>query len=417
MQKTQAEFSWKENSLNKILKNKFILIIIAIIISIIWLGIYSSSTDAKDRSSYVVLINWNWTLNTIPLKTNEKELLQVWDTVKTLWNNSLAILEWWDGSVTRLWWNTTVKIDNLYLSNNLDKINISFKLLSWKSWSTVISFLGEDSYFNEYFRDNVAAVRWTVFDIDLDNDYLYVIDHKVNVTKKGWESFIVEQNKPLNLKTFDFIALEEFLKSFKDKAWEKLNKQIDNELFKWLQDQIYKNLDELVNINDLNIDWVINEQKKKELYNRIIEDYQKLNFVKPDNEELFKKKIELKEALIKLSSNENKSMLIQNTFYDFNNVINSKNYKDLDILLPILWENKDLLNSLNFNKVVNLNSLSEDMQNKLSDLQINLFEARQNIDTKIKDSLNDGFDLMKASENIDTKIKESLNKWLNLINN
>jgi len=394
MQKTQADFFWKENSLNKILKNKFILIIIAIIISIIWLGIYSSSTDTKDRNSYVVLIDWNGILNSVPLKLNKKELLHVWDTVKTLWNNALAILEWWDGSVTRLWWNTTVKIDNLYLSNNLDKINISFKLLSWKSWSTVISFLWEESYFKEEFRETVAAVRWTIFDVDLENDYLYVVDHKVNVTKKDWESFIVEQNKPLNLKTFDFIALEEFLKSFKDKAWERLNKQIDTELFKWLQDQIYKNLDELVNINDLNIDWVISEQKKKELYNKIIEDYQKLNFVKPDDEELFKKKIELKEALIQLSSNENKAMLIQNTFYDFKNVINSKNYEDLDILLPILWENKDLLNSLDFNKIVNFNSLSSDIKNKFIDLKINITEASQNIDSKIKESLSKRLNLI-----------------------
>jgi len=124
------------------IKNKFIIFIILIIVSIVWFWIINSFSDKKiNRDSYVLLINWNATLNSVPLKKETRKLLTVWDTVRTIWNSALAVLEWWDGSVTRLWWNSSVKIDDLYLSDNLDTINISFELLKWKSWSTVISFL------------------------------------------------------------------------------------------------------------------------------------------------------------------------------------------------------------------------------------------------------------------------------------
>lgn len=371
------------------IKNKFIIFIIIIIISIIWFGVYNSYFNNIDRDSYVLLVDWNATLNSLPLKPDEKEIINVWDTIRTLWNSSLAILEWWDGSVTRLWWNTTVKIDNLYLSKNLDTINIKFNLLSWKSWSNVISFLWSESYFKEEFSETVAAVRWTIFDVDLTNDYLYVIDHKVTLTKSDWEQIEVLQNKPINLTNFDFISLEEFLSKFKDKAWEKLNNWFDINLLKSLEEQVTSDLNELINIDDLNIDKVLDSSdlKKEELYNKILTDYQKLNFIKSDNEVLFKKKIELKEALIKLSSDENKQMLMQNTFYDFNNIIDSKNYDNLDILLPILESNKELLKSLNFNKITDFNSLPEKIKNKFIDLKILIIETSSIIDDKIKENL------------------------------
>jgi len=45
--------------------------------------------------------------------------------------------------------------------------------------------------------------------------------------------------------------------------------------------------------------------------------------------------MELKEVLIKLSSGENKNMLIQNSLYDFKDIVDSKNYGNIDILLKI----------------------------------------------------------------------------------
>ncbi len=388
MEKLQGDFYWNKKVLWLKVKNKFILLIIIFIISIIWVWVFNSNLAHNDRNSYIVLINWNATLNSIPLKSNKKEVLKIWDTVRTLWISSLAVLEWWDGSVTRLWWNSSVKINEIYLSENLDKINISFELLSWKSWSNVVSFLWKWSYFNETFIDNVAAVRWTVFDVDLNSEYLYVIDHKVTLTKEDWNVILVKQNQPFNLKSFEFIPLEEFITNFKDKAWEKLNKWIDKELLINLEKQINENLSKLINIKDLNIDKILQDNKKrKEVYNEILADYQKLNFIKSDNLELFKKKIELKEALIKLSSDENRDILIKNTFYDFQDIVSSKKYENLDILLPILENNKDLLKSLNFNKIVNFNSLPKEIKNKFLELKILIIDTSKNIDKKIKEQL------------------------------
>ena len=404
MQKIQVELSWKVKLFySKLINNKFIIFIILIIISIILFWIFNSLSEKEvNRDSYVILMNWNATLNSIPLKIENKKKVINWDTVRTLWNNALAVLEWWDGSVTRLWWNSSIKIDNLYLSANLEKINISFKLLSWKSWSTVVSFLWDESYFKESFRDSVAAVRWTIFDLDLDKDYLYVIKHKVNLTEKNWKTIVVNEKKPFNLTDFNFIDLEKFLKNFKDKAWEGLNYKIDKDLFKWLEKQISSNLNNLINIDNINIDKILNNNlKKKELYDKIIADYQKLNFVKPDNGELFKKKMELKDALIKLSSGENKNMLIQNSLYDFKDIVDSKNYDNIDILLKIFWNNKKILESLNFNNIIDFNNIPEFLRNKFNDLQINILNKTndlKNIDIKNKISdLKIKADILKES--------------------
>jgi hypothetical protein len=80
-------------------------------------------------------------------------------------------------------------------------------------------------------------------------------------------------------------------------------------------------------------------------------------------------------------------MLMQNTFYDFNNIIDSKNYDNLDILLPILESNKELLKSLNFNKITDFNSLPEKIKNKFIDLKILIIETSSIIDDKIKENL------------------------------
>jgi hypothetical protein len=64
----------------------------------------------------------------------------------------------------------------------------------------------------------------------LNNDYLNVTNHKVTFTN-ATKSIIINENKPFNIKTFDFIALEEFIKNLKDSAWEASNTRIDIEMF------------------------------------------------------------------------------------------------------------------------------------------------------------------------------------------
>ncbi len=386
MLKIQAEISWIKNFLN----NYFILIIIFMLLLVIWFWFFNNSFNNINRDSYIVLLKWWAELNNTKLNIDNKKKINIWDVVTTTSNDALAVLEWWDGSVTRLWWNTTIKINNLYLSDDLDKINISFELLNWKTRSTVLSFLWKWSYFNESFTDSVAAVRGTVFDIDLDKNYLYVIDHKVEVTNKNTnKSYIIDEKKPFNIETFNFISLDKFIKTFKDKTWEWINTKIDDKMFKLLEKQIKNDLNNLVDINSIDIQWSLwDDKKRQELYNKILKDYQKLNFIKSNNNDLFKKKIELKDALIKLSDNENKDYLLKNIFYDFNDIVKSKNYWAIDKILPILWDNKNSIEKLNLWKNIDFNKLPNDIKEKFSDFKFDYEKKIKDFKSVLDDTNN-----------------------------
>lgn len=408
MLKIQAELSLKKKKGYSGIKNKFIIFVILIIIVIIWIWIFKSYVENNiNRDSYVVLIKGQAMLNKNILQIDTREKLIIWDTIRTIWNNALAILEWGDGSVTRLWWNSSVKIDELSISNDLWKLNISFELLSWKSWSNVVSFLGEWSYFKEYFRDSEAAIRWTIFNVDLNNNYLYVIDHKLNLTTTDWKDIIVDQKKPLNLLDFNFISLEKFLQSFKDKWWASLNNKIDVEFFDWLKSQIQNNLDELLYINDIDYKEILsNSEDREELYNKLLEDYQQFNFVKPTDTALFETKLELKNALIKLANPVNKNILIENTLYDFRDIINLKDYTNIDNVLQILSENKDLLKDININEYIETKILPDEIKNllfnKFSDLK-NVLSEQFNI---IK---NNKIDIWSIEKKANQVIQDGLN--------
>lgn len=351
MTKIQAEVSWKENWKSWLFKNKFIIFIILIIFWIFSFFISQNYLQKKvDRTSFVTLIEWQWLVNENLLKIDSKEKIEIWDTVRTIWNKALAIIEWWDGSVTRLWWNTSLKIEDLYLSDDLSDINIAFDLKSWKTWSTVISFLWEWSYFKEYFKDSEASVRWTVFNVDLTNDYLYVIDHSVDLLTSDWNNIIINENNPFSLETFSFLKLEEFINKIKDTDWENLNIKIDNELFNWLKEQIYSDFESLKSSVEENISKLKENENAQALYDQILSDYQKLNFISPENTELFNLKMDLKESLLEVSSEENKEKLVENTFYDLQSVVDNWTEEQLNKILNIFTENKEVLENINLEK-------------------------------------------------------------------
>jgi hypothetical protein len=62
------------------------------------------------------------------------------------------------------------------------------------------------------------------------------------------------------------------------------------------------------------------------LYNKLLTKYQELNFISPDNYELFSKKLEYKKVLIELAPENDKKSLINNTLYDFKESIKTNNY-------------------------------------------------------------------------------------------
>jgi hypothetical protein len=65
---------------------------------------------------------------------------------------------------------------------------------------------------------------------------------------------------------------------------------------------------------------------------------------------------------VKLANAREKAILLENTLYDFKDIIDSKDYSELDKILPILSDNKELLDSLNLKNHINLDSIPDDLK-------------------------------------------------------
>lgn len=64
-----------------------------------------------------------------------------------------------------------------------EDIQVDFSLEEGKSWSNVIKYLYGESYFHERFNNDtaLAAVRGTIFEVNLDRKYIHTIDHAVSI--------------------------------------------------------------------------------------------------------------------------------------------------------------------------------------------------------------------------------------------
>jgi hypothetical protein len=60
-------------------------------------------------------------------------------------------------------------------------------------------------------------------------------------------------------------------------------------------------------------------------------------------------------------------MLVQNTLYDLNNVANLKDYASMDLILPILSENKDILENIDLEKYIKFDILPSNIQNRINE--------------------------------------------------
>jgi len=395
------------------IENKFIYFILILIIFIIWFSVYISVFKKwVDRNSYVVLVEWEAYLNNDSLSTDKKEKLSLNDVIKTTKENSLAIIEWWDWSVTRLWWNTSLVINELFVSTNVEKLNISFELLSWKTWSNVISFIPEESYFKETFADTEAAIRWTIFNLDLDKDYLYVIDHNVILTKDSWETIKVSEKEPISLSSFTFISLDEFIKNVRDSAFDEINRKFDLELFNKLKIQLEEKLQSLIKISWTKLDNLSLTDKEK-LYNDLLSSYQNLNFISSsDNADLFDLKISIKEKLLEIAPDSEKENILNSFLYDFKDSIKNKSYDTLDKIVWIFSKNSasiqikeevlSYLNTISFGS-----NIKESIINNISTLKNNFSWDVLNKYTIIDKTT----DIKNSAENF---VKEKLD---NLINN
>lgn len=350
-------------------KNKFIYFIIILIVIIIWIWIsISLFFKSVDRNSYLELVSWEWLLNDKVLQIWKKEKLSKEDIIETKTKDSLAIIEWWDWSITRLWWNTKVKIENQFVAKNKDQVNILFRLFSGKTWSNVVTYLWEDSYFNQTYSDTEIAVRGTVYVVDADNDYLQVESHKVELTNKQFGKKEVTENKQLKLSNFEFISLDDFIKFFKDKWFFELNQKLDKEYLLKLSLEVEKRVKDFVYFAGKNIDNLTKEQREK-LYKTILSSYQDLNFVSLENsEKLFNLKIALKEKLIDLAPDTEKSSLLSTFSYDLKDIFKNKNFWNFEKITDILKENQKYLDYNNFTKMLENLGIKFDLWDSLNKL-------------------------------------------------
>ncbi len=400
MQKIQSDFSSNDNNTRFINKHKFIFIIITIIIFIIFYIIFSwLLKPGVDRSSYVSLIEWEWYLNESNLVVWDKKSLTVWDVIKTTKENSLAIIEWWDWSVTRLWWNTEIQVNELFVSQSKDRLNIAFELFSWKTWSNVLSYIPWDSYFKQSFMDMEAAVRWTVYNVDLENNYLYVVNHWVELIDNLWNTYSINEKEPFDIKNFSFIKLEEFISSYKDSLFEQVNRKLDSELIKLLKSNINEKLAQISDLATIEI-WQIDPAKKDELYNNVLSTYQDLNKFSSEDWALFELKMDIKEKLYLLSEWTEKDLVAQSFIYDVKDVSDSNNYEYLNNILWKINENNININDSIKNYVENINydNISPELRNSLQN-NYNTLVNTISIDTdaiinnanEVKDSFKESF--------------------------
>ena len=345
----------------KISKSKKIILFVSALIVLIF-SIQIFQKPNIDRNSYVTLVSWTAMLNNNPLILKQKEVLKVNDIIKTGNSWSLAIIEWWEWSITRLWENTTIKISQNNISPDLTSIQILFKIIwnTWKTWSDVVSFIWEKSYFKEGFVDTEAAVRWTTFEVNLDKNYLYVKKHAVWLTdRKTNKTILVTQNKPFNLKTFNFIAIEKFILDFQDKVWEWLNKDLDKQFFNFLNknlDSFIKTQKDLLQLDKIDFEKLSDIDKNK-LYKQLLASYQQLkpSTISPNNTKLYDIKLKYQKALLSIAPVADKKDLLETTLYDLNDSINSKNFTSFKQIVTLLWKNKEYINMNQLNNIINFN--------------------------------------------------------------
>lgn len=232
--------------INFLKRNKITLIIAILFFAIYYLissnfesnRINASIIDIKATNPYVLATKWNTIIKRnkiITLKEKDKEIIKLNDKIRTL-NNSTATIFWPDWSITRLWNKTSITIKELNSSSDLSTYKINFNLENGRTWSNIVKFLTDDSYFTETYDEwNYAATaRWTVFEINLDSNYINAFNHDINLQD-------LVKNKTLNIKEWEIV-----------KALDIQSKTLIPNIDKtWIEDNIKndkKYLDSLLNV-------------------------------------------------------------------------------------------------------------------------------------------------------------------------
>lgn len=354
--------------------NKFIIAVILIITVIVVSQVFAAySQSSRDTNSYISLISGNGTLNEIRLREDEKNILVSWDTIRIIGESSLALIEWWDGSMTRLWGNTKITITQNEISRDITDINISFDLIAWKTWSNIISFIGSDSSFTQTFDGIEAWVRGTVFNVDLEKQFVHASDHSVELTSQQWKKIILSEWDVLNLASFSLVEFSEYIKNLQDAAWIELNENLDQNYISelildlessfassnpflylmrfisptyailYVLDTYQDDEDVHTYISSLSLD------TRERVYPDVLSRYQDINFIS-SLDAAYETKLRYKKALVNLDVNqENSQRLVLTSAFDLQDIIDSWSTRWLKETLQFIQVNAASLDRENLN--------------------------------------------------------------------
>jgi len=371
------------------LKNKILLLLIGAIFVLFGLQIYFlANSYSRDTSSYVILLEGSGTLiskgQTTWLTIGESYRITAGDNIKT-GPNSLAVIEWWDKSITRLWsWGSlTVQEENI--STDLEKIQISFSLFKGKTWSNVIPVLSGDSYFKQEVSWVTAAVRGTVFEVDTETGYIFAHKHEVSVTNNNQEVFTLTSKNAYALKTSSLIDNLQEIQNFLDAQFAAVNKKLDREyMIKLKLDFIdFLNRSPLNFVEWLRTQWQIADllkdgnakeklqeflndihspEKKEEVLAYLKTLTQMVNFSGADDE-LYGIKMMLKDTTIEYSSDTNYvSSLLASVWYDLQDILNLKNISET-ALADTLDIIKNQMNDFDMNQFIRDDTITDFLAN------------------------------------------------------
>lgn len=420
------------NKILKILKNnKLSIFIIFLFLMIIYIVISNFRSDKINntiagidiKDPYILLLKWNAIIKRdkiINLKEKDKKDLKVNDKITTF-ENSNATIFWPDWSITRLWSKSAITITEMNIKKNLSEIKIKFNLEQWKTWSNITKFFSNDSYFTETydFWNYAATVRGTVFEINLDENYIHAINHDVdlldikkdeiyNVQEWLWLNIWNPKNRIPN-EIFDqerinenLLLDNEYIKMQIEELSNKINWALNKhdfwtKLITWIklkfgnQEYIASNLissifswkeDVIPNIK--RILPTLSSEDKANLNERINTVYQNIHSL-PNSDKISLYKMELRDIIIKSSPDDIKEKLKEDflrlNIYDYLELSKDKTSKTAEILKANIEEY--LKQMQDPEKLKEL--LSSFWENMLNVIDITFSQINSNINTITKD--------------------------------
>ncbi len=205
---------------------------------------YYEAIHADDPINPTILIDMGeWTVvrweTAIDLSESESYQLKSGDAIETK-DASKGTITWPDHSVTRMWANTRIVISKMEVNQNYDSIKISMEMKRGKIWSNVVRTMIGDSYFETKLPKNniVAAVRWTVYEINLDGGYIHAVTHSMELSDISGKSLSL---LPGELVSSDNIWIKKG-KEILDATWETWNNLTDQTYLKTRTDVLIKNM-------------------------------------------------------------------------------------------------------------------------------------------------------------------------------